>query len=218
MARIVFADGSKQMAHNLDDQYQRWMLRREEVVEPDPEIGLEVFVPDLPENLDLVDVANLKQLLIEKKLYVQQATHELDKNRYEYGKREYKSRRAALGIAGQKIQAQQSALKLRSVGGQQNPSEYRSTRISQLKRLEQEERLSTEEQKEFAVLQFEQQEQSKQGVERKLAEAAKQGLSAQQYEDRHQSFIKDLKNQLIVLQSKLLDAYERIIELETGGD
>lgn len=42
-ARIVFANGSKQLAHNLDDQYERWQLRREEMPELDKRHDLDRY-------------------------------------------------------------------------------------------------------------------------------------------------------------------------------
>jgi hypothetical protein len=37
MARVIWSDGSKSMAHNLDDQYERWRMRREEMSIEDQE-------------------------------------------------------------------------------------------------------------------------------------------------------------------------------------
>lgn len=48
MVKIVFSDGSKQMAHNLDDLRQRWELRRQEekrLVDSRIDIGLIDFTP-----------------------------------------------------------------------------------------------------------------------------------------------------------------------------
>lgn len=45
-AKVVFSDGSKTMAHNLDDLYERWMLRRQE------ERSLYVHPIEFPEQPD----------------------------------------------------------------------------------------------------------------------------------------------------------------------
>lgn len=211
MARIVFAKGSKAMAHNLDDLYQRWEVRREEVAREtgtdDPEIGLEMFVPDLPDELPPSEVPALRQLLIDKKVYIGQALLDLEKTKYDYGKRGFSLRRASLALASQKIQAQQSALRLiksaKLVTG--------STRVKVLKDKRDTEGLSTEEQAELAMLQFEASQHSDDAIEKHLATRTME--DAERIE-KMEDLISDLRKQLVAVQNKLIEAYERVIELE----
>lgn len=208
-ATVVFANGSKTMAHNLDDQYQRWMLRREEAPPEkasDPEIGIEEFVPDLPDELSSLEIIDLKQILIEKKVYLAQVARDLDANRYDYGKREYHYRRASIGIAGQKIQAQQSVLK------NYGKDFARHAVISRMKQGEEAGTLSTDELMELAVLRFEDRSASLAGVEAQVNKTDDPDLR----EQKQRNYIDDLKNQIIALQGKLLEAYERIINLQGG--
>lgn len=48
---VVFSNGSKQMAHNNDELYERWMIRREQAAEQGDKVKakdfIEIFIPDI---------------------------------------------------------------------------------------------------------------------------------------------------------------------------
>lgn len=231
-ARIVFANGSKAMAHNLNDQYERWMLRRKEVEqqtgETAPEVGLEVFVPDMPDTLGLEEMEEFRQVLIQKKQYINEALHQTNVNKYDYGRRDFQLRRAALGLAGQKIQAQQSAVNFKikerrkqdvkaTAGAPANTSLVPTvnSEIAALNEKDAIEGLTTEEMLYLASLTFSRDADGNEGDLRQIRAVMKAGnaLAALRKQSDH---IDRLNKQLAQVQWKLIAAYERIIELQTG--
>lgn len=114
-ARIVFADGSKQMAHNNDDLYQRWMMKREEVPAHSrkPETYVEVFLPDivLPSTVD--DARNLQHDLLQKKHVLQQNLSQLgvQNNAERWKPHVLKEKRAPAAAAMARVDAQLTQVK-----------------------------------------------------------------------------------------------------------
>lgn len=84
MAKIVFSDGSKQLAHNLDDLYERWHIRRESMSEVDQRHDVKRFedmiIPQVDISTLTVDeckahvdyLLSMKVLLNEKILHKRQ--------------------------------------------------------------------------------------------------------------------------------------------------
>lgn len=77
-AIIIFADGSKQMAHNLDDSHLRWYERKvhqAEQIEQEFKVGLAILDASNPENIDVADawrgqLMDAKMALEERRLLV----------------------------------------------------------------------------------------------------------------------------------------------------
>ena len=75
MAKALVSQASRQDAHNLDDLFERWLIRREEIAQTDrnrlsPDAAIEVFLPEL--TLDSVHTAQqIRPELVGKKTYIQ---------------------------------------------------------------------------------------------------------------------------------------------------
>ncbi len=67
-ARIVFAGGSKAMAHNLDDRYERWRLRRESMPEAEQKSNLTQYADLLVPTADTFG-KTLEQCLVLRDTY-----------------------------------------------------------------------------------------------------------------------------------------------------
>lgn len=80
-ARIVFANGSKAMAHNNSDLYERWMLKREQTPESErtDRTAVEVYLPDLEVPEAYEDIRKLREFIIEKKMFIEARIADLAK-------------------------------------------------------------------------------------------------------------------------------------------
>lgn len=209
MAKVVFSNGSKAMAHNLDDLYERWMIRHSEWTSAptyDTDDSLDIFLPPLPEITSQEQVRAIREQLQDKKAYIQHAIFSLKSIR---GLRaaEYENRRAPLSAAMQRLHQQGRALKALK---QAAPTKSIVRDIAELKAREADGTITTEEQRALAENRFEMTTRSLNGVEKKAQQAT-------DYDARIEAMdklIEDQRRQLVFVQDKLIAAYERIIELE----
>lgn len=210
MAKVVFSNGSKAMAHNLDDQYQRWQMRREELTkknpEVNPELGVEEFVPELPKINTYQEAKDYAKVLADKQVYLQheQAVLNMSYQSNELIRHEYELKRAPLSVAVYRINLQNRELKRLM---QTKPQS--GHRIRELKDKRNKEGLSTYEEIELNELRFSETERSLDGAGKWVEQAVDDG----DREVRQQKFIEDIRKELIETQRKLIAAYERIIEL-----
>lgn len=209
MAKVVFSNGSKAMAHNLDDLYERWMIRHSEWTSAptyDTDDSLDIFLPPLPEITSQEQARVIREQLEEKKAYLQHAIFSLKSIR---GLRaaEYENRRAPLSAAMQRLHQQERALKATK---QAAPTKTIARDIADLKAREADGTITTEEQRVLAENRFEMTMRTLGGVEKKAQKTS-------DYEARIEAMehlIENQRRQLVSIQAKLITAYERIIELE----
>lgn len=87
--RVVFSDGSKEMAHNLDDLMERWLLRRQtlpdEVRWREPETFVEDFLPELPMLETVEQARSLRVLLVEKQKIITNQLNRIKQTSFERG-------------------------------------------------------------------------------------------------------------------------------------
>ncbi len=230
MARIVFADGSKAMAHNLDDLYERWQSRREEIQQErgadeyiSPVDAIDMFVPGLPKLTDRMQADEIRQALLEK-------INLLDKKivdiRMEYVGRAVpyteKWRVDPLTFAKARLQGQIAEIKAfmktkRSTEGGMSKVErfIKGQQVQALKTNGILDELSTQEQAQLAVLRFELDEDSNDMYRQHIVRILKAGNALKALEQQEQ-YIQTLQGQRVNMQEKLVAAYERIIELQAG--
>lgn len=215
-ARVVFADGSKAMAHNLDDQYERWMLKVSEVevvetgqISNPLERDVEMFVPELPLLDNHEDIAVIRGTLQEKRAYLQVRLAEVHVawQAREIDFRDFNRQRAALLLAISRTDLQLLQIKTASRG-------LSIPVLKELKRKEKAGTISTPEQIELAGHRALGDAHTHAGLQKLVAEAT----SPDEREERMEVFIKDLRTSLVATQAKLIAAYERIIELQGGTD
>lgn len=80
-ARVVFANGSKAMAHNNNDLFDRWMLRREQTPkhERNDTTAVEVYLPDVEVPETYEDIRKLRDSIVEKKMFIEARLADLAK-------------------------------------------------------------------------------------------------------------------------------------------
>lgn len=217
-ARIVFANGSKDMAHNLDDLYERWMMRRNEALEtnnvvdiPD-EYAMDVFIPDLPV-FDSIDEVKAHQELLKQKLeLLTKAGQQLEEDRAGLVRDAYTFRLKAINSAANRTRQQLASLKkslsaLRK-GVDDEINDLRTKRLEGKAKLNQLQRLvellRQKRDDEFALRDAE------------IAEIEVQLTLESRAIDRQRQYIETLQKNVAELQSLLIDAYKTIIELQAG--
>lgn len=230
-ARVVFSDGSKAMAHNLDDRYQRWMLRREEVAQEGervrPDTAIDLFVPELPEAfVDHVEVRERLELLKQKQLFLQVRNSEINlrwQNR-EIVKGEYELERAPIALASTRVQAQLVTLKQILDGAR------RVEKRANLDALKVKAAISRTEAQKVITLILPKEADGTITAEEQIAlanartvarEAMLDGMAQQATDGRNEKtelYIEKLKGEITSLQAKLIAAYERIIELQACAE
>lgn len=101
--RTIFNDGSKQLAHNLDDLYDRWMFRRSQIPEHEltPASEVETFLPDVKEPTTTKDGEVIREILRQKKNLIDMRLMELQAKSKSEGwtKKKYYKERGPLGHA-----------------------------------------------------------------------------------------------------------------------
>lgn len=116
MARIVFANGSKQMSHNNEDLYERWLARRQMApAEPVHNLNLYIaqFVPSLSAIVNLDDAEwqrinlNEKREILERELVRLKQLH----SNNQIALTTYRAEKNTLSKAVQKVDEQQRVVK-----------------------------------------------------------------------------------------------------------
>lgn len=114
-ARIVFADGSKGMAHNTNDLFERWLLRRGQlpIQQQTPEALIEEFLPDLTEPTTQEEVKALRELLQEKRgvLIARISALNTDRHKYKWDGTHFARLRAPIASAIGRVELQMSLAK-----------------------------------------------------------------------------------------------------------
>lgn len=241
MAKVVFSDGSKAMAHNLDDQYERWMLRREELAAEEPYLNpdrdLEMFVPELPVIETGEQAEELRDMLIQKQMYVQtqQSRLNLSYKSGEIVKGQYEFQRAPLAIATSQIMAQVMTVNnfIKAANGAKRRANLQSIKpaiqlidpnaangaeahatIKALRKKQKDGSISTREQIQLDEACFAVKASSLFGAARLIAKAEENG-EVDFVDAKRDRYIQDLTKELADTQRKLIKAYERIIGLES---
>lgn len=115
MAKVVFADGSKDMAHNLDDLYERWVLRHEVEAKKhtqgrsSEERDVKIFVPPIPICASNEQASPIRKLIALKLRYL--GTRLAEINQLGLPINECKRRKLHIAHAHRSLNKQQEYLK-----------------------------------------------------------------------------------------------------------
>lgn len=222
MTRIVFADGSKAMAHNLDDLYQRWILRYDDAPTTDIEQPVELFVPALPILSNHEQIRQLEFELHEKMSFLQERLSELKSERFDLGNNQWRKLRLPILKAKAEADRQLETLRMQRKLLVQNGVYETSSNMTvamglKAKQLRaKEDELTVEEKRYLAELTFTLDEATNEGHKRQVLRLMKHGNALAALEAQ-ENYIETVKNQTIKLQEKLIAAYERIIDFEEGA-
>lgn len=239
MPRIVFSDGSKQMAHNLDDLYERWMLKRSEMppqmAAKKPAAYMEIFLPDIPESLTTNQGSALREQLVTKQALVQQnlAQAKLELTQGKYSKWEYDALRAPLALAVNRIRYQLIYLKQQFGIGKDTsfpdsivvprnvpPEEIadydrrQQMRIAELLASGKDKELDTE----YSQLRFGRRELEHERHAFQVEEVAAQVDFETETIRRQRKYINDLQSELAATQRHVIRLQERLIAILEGTD
>lgn len=229
MARIMFSGGSQQMAHNNDDLYERWILRRSEMPirerEAKPEAHIEIFVPELPESFSFDEAQQLRRDLADKKALVMSKLTEL---KLELTPAEYRKAKAPLSAASALIDRQigivnqhvrdikntrRSPIVKNTPSGDENLTSALTARVNDLKQS------SSDPDVDIELTQAKQEllETRRVNTEAKLAELESK-LAVYDLEskviERQRGYIEILKGDIQGLRTQLIRVQQRVIELQ----
>lgn len=87
--RIIFSDGSRKLANNLNDLRERWEMRRQQEVEYDPAFSLDIPTHPNIEELSIQDLVRWRLVLISKQKELEVLSSQHRKHKYTISRKVY---------------------------------------------------------------------------------------------------------------------------------